>query len=258
MDIPDKAFSRVGADDANREAVALLSRSLRAGGGGGSLGQLKSLSARELLVVSGTYDRVEVFLDMLGLEYETVDARKLDRVSLSGRRVVFVNCSNEPVPPKGNEHLRKWVEGGGYLLGSDWAIENVMRKAFGEFILPLERRGRNVITPDETVSIHSCADGAGHFLLDGTTLARGDARWWLEESSFPFRIMDPKRVTSLIESADLEREYGNPSVAATFKCGSGRVLHMLGHFYQKEGNLKGAFSCQRLVANFLLAALRKK
>ena len=40
--------------------------------------------------------------------------------------------------------------------------------------------------------------------------------------------------------------------------GRGRVLHMLGHFYQQEGNLKGTFSAQRLIANFLLAAIRKR
>jgi hypothetical protein len=33
---------------------------------------------------------------------------------------------------------------------------------------------------------------------------------------------------------------------------------MLGHFYQKEGNIKGTFSAQRLTANFILAAVRHR
>ena len=43
-----------------------------------------------------------------------------------------------------------------------------------------------------------------------------------------------------------------------FGKGKGRVLHMLGHVYQMEGNLKGTFSAQRLMANFLIAAVRKQ
>ena len=35
-------------------------------------------------------------------------------------------------------------------------------------------------------------------------------------------------------------------------------LQQLGHFFQKEGNLRGAFSTQRLIANFLMAAVRKR
>ena len=65
-------------------------------------------------------------------------------------------------------------------------------------------------------------------------------------------------VEVLIESDDLKERYGVSSVAVTFRFGKGRVLHMLGHIYQMEGNLKGTFSTQRMMANFLLAALRKQ
>jgi hypothetical protein len=256
VDVPDRAFERSKADDANREAVALLSRALSGRGGGGSLGLLRSLAPEELLVVEGAYDRVEDVLDLLGLRYETVAVRQLERLSFRGRKAIFVNCSNEVPSPKANEKLRSYVEGGGYLLGTDWAVENVMRRAFPEFIAPLERKGRNSITRDETISIHACKEARGHFLVEGTALDRRDARWWLEESSYPFRILDQKHVTRLIESEDLREKYGSSEVAATFRCGGGRVLHMLGHFYQKEGNLKGTFSAQRLVANFLLSAVR--
>ena len=95
-----------------------------------------------------------------------------------------------------------------------------------------------------------------HFLLSGTSLERADAKWWLEESSYPFRVLKGGTVEVLIESEDLNRKYGTKAVAVTFKFGKGRVLHMLGHFFQKEGNIKGAFSAQRLVANFLIAAVR--
>ena len=65
-------------------------------------------------------------------------------------------------------------------------------------------------------------------------------------------------VEVLIESEDLKKRYGSKHVAVTFRFGKGRVFHMLGHFFQKEGNLRGAFSAQRLIANFLIAAVRRK
>ncbi|MHC4820415.1 MAG: hypothetical protein ACYTDX_01685, partial [Planctomycetota bacterium] len=34
--------------------------------------------------------------------------------------------------------------------------------------------------------------------------------------------------------------------------GKGKVLHLLGHAWQKQGNLKGTYGMQRIVLNFLL------
>ena len=65
-------------------------------------------------------------------------------------------------------------------------------------------------------------------------------------------------VDVLLESDDLMQRDGASPVAVTFRFGEGRVLHLLGHFYQKEGNLRGTFSTQRLIANFLIAAVRRK
>jgi hypothetical protein len=45
-------------------------------------------------------------------------------------------------------------------------------------------------------------------------------------------------------------------VAVTFKHGKGRVVHALGHMYQKEGNLRGAYAMQRLLLNFLYQAIK--
>jgi hypothetical protein len=255
--IPEADFGQDGARTANEEATELVRRSLEAGGGS-SLGLLKKLSSREVLVVTGHYDKVETVLDLLNLDFEIVDVRRFERLSLSGRKVLFVNCSNEAPSRGAVEKIRKFVKGGGYLIGSDWAVENVHKYAFEGYIEPLTRRGRNVITPNEVIRIRAAPGQERHFLLTGTEIMKGTAKWWLEESSYPFRVLKPGVVQTLIESEDLQREYGARAVAVTFRYGQGRVLHMLGHFFQKEGNLRGAFSAQRLVANFLIAAVRGK
>ena len=61
----------------------------------------------------------------------------------------------------------------------------------------------------------------------------------------------------LVHSDELERRNGKDAsaVAVTFPYGRGRVLHMLGHVFQQEGNLRGAVIVQRLVVNYVAAAL---
>src|SRR5205823_2815406 len=77
------------------------------------------------------------------------------------------------------------------------------------------------------------------------------SRWWLEDSSIPFVVENKTEVEVLAQSADLERKHGSKLVAVTFKYGQGRVVHALGHMFQKEGNLRGAYAMQRLLLNFL-------
>ncbi len=257
IQVPDLEFGRSGAAEANRHAMGLLRSSLESGRGG-SLGLLRRLRPSDILVVEGHYDKVETVLDLLGVAYDRTTVRRLPGTRLAGRKVLFVNCSNEAPGRREIRRIRSFVEAGGYLVGSDWALENVMKKAFPGTIRPLVRNGRNVITPNEVIRIHAAPRAAGHFLLEGTALAGRDAKWWLEESSFPMEVVGKKKVTVLIESEDLRRLHGSRVVAVTFRQGKGRVLQMLGHFFQKEGNLRGTFSTQRLIANFLLAAIRKR
>ena len=257
VSVPDHEFGQKGADGANRAAMDLLRRSLT-GSGPSSMGLLKRLRASDVLVVAGHYDRVETILEMMGIRFEVVSVRRLERTEFKGRKVIFVNCTNERPSRGTNSRLREYVKRGGYLLSTDWGIENVLKHAFEGYLRPLMDKGRNVITPNEVIAIRPARGNERHFLLNGTTLGRGTAKWWLEESSYPFRVLKKGSVDVLLESDDLMQRYGASPVAVTFRFGEGRVLHLLGHFYQKEGNLRGTFSTQRLIANFLIAAVRRK
>jgi hypothetical protein len=228
------------------------------GGRGGMSGLLRRLSKDDLLVARGHYDKCEETLHLLTLPHDSVPMSRLDRSDLNGRKVLVVNCSNETLAKKTLERIRKFVHDGGYLLTTDWAVANVLEPAFPEYLRPLRRNGRKVITPDEVIHIRGARGKQRHPIMKGTPIADGTAKWWLEESSFPFEILKKNAVEVLIESDDLKERYGVSSVAVTFRHGKGRVLHMLGHIYQMEGNLKGTFSTQRMMANFLIAAIRKQ
>jgi len=250
--LPDNAFGKDGADGMNRKASSYL-RSR-----GGLSGLLKRLSKHDLLVARGHYDKCEETLHLLTVPHDSVPMVRLDRTDFKGRKVLIVNCSNETLAKKTLERIRKFVNDGGYLLTTDWAVANVLEPAFPEYIRPLRRNGRKVITKDEVINIRGARGKKRHFIMKGMPIADGTAKWWLEESSFPFEILKKQAVEVLIESADLKDRYGVSSVAVTFRHGKGRVLHMLGHIYQMEGNLKGTFSTQRMMANFLIGAVRKQ
>jgi hypothetical protein len=237
--------------------VDLLRRSL-SGRGSNSMGLLRKLKASEILVVDGQYDHGEVLLEMLDIKYQHAGVRRLDRTPFRGRKIVFFNCTNLSPTPAALKKIQKFVREGGYLICSDWAVSTVLARAFPGYVEPVMKAGRKVLTPDEVIRISPSRSAVGHFLMNGMALKKNEAKWWLEESSYPFRVLRPDSVDVLIESDDLDRKYGTRPVAVTFKFGKGRVLHMLGHFFQKEGNLKGTFSAQRLVANFLIAAIKGK
>ena len=146
------------------------------------------------------------------------------------------------------------MEDGGYLFTSDWAIQ-LVEKAFPDTIRPLRDGPRMVMTPDETILCTVTRERTP--LLQGLPSDEETCRWWLEDSSIPFVIDKKADVTVLAESADLERRHGSKLVAVTFKHGKGRVVHVLGHMYQKEGNLRGAYAMQRLLLNFLYQAIRR-
>jgi FHA domain len=254
--VPDVEFGKDGATGANEKAVGLLRRSL-SGRGASSMALLRELKAREVLVVKGQFDHVEVLLDMIDIKYDLVEVKRLERTSLAGRKVVFVNCTHLAPSLTAIRNLKEFVKAGGYLISSDWSIVNVIERAFPGYIAALVKPGNmKVLTPDEVIRISEVPGSGHHFLLNGTSIGRNRAKWWLEESSYPFSVLRPKDVDVLIDSDDLDRKYGVRPVAVTFRFGRGRVMHMLGHFFQQEGNLQGTFSAQRLIANFLIAAIK--
>ena len=88
-------------------------------------------------------------------------------------------------------------------------------------------------------------------LLEGVFSARTKTRWWLEEAS-KFVGTKGNRVRVLVDSEDMRKRYGSRAVVVEFKPSrNGRVLHLMGHFYQKDGNHAGVVAMHRLIFNFL-------
>lgn len=210
---------------------------------------------KNVKVVKGDYDQAELVMDALGLHHGWITAPEMAREGIGPEvRVVFFNCTGRPPGKDALVGLARWVEGGGWLFTSDWGVDLVIDKGLPGFIHPMHDGARMVMTPDETITF-TIAPGK-HQLLAGLPPEAETSRWWLEDSSIPFTIENPGAVEVLVQSADLERKHGSKYVAVTFPYGKGRVVHVLGHMYQKEGNLRGAYAMQRLLINFLYQAIR--
>jgi len=246
-----------GKDEAG-QANTLAARALRSSPFTRQL--LKGLRLRSshvnIRVLGGEYDQCENVLERLGLEHDTLLPGELD-LAAPGKeiRAIFYNCTSKPLSDTALDHIEGFVRDGGYLFTTDWGLENVLEQRFSQYVRALRDRGRVIMTADETISFKAAVQ---HPLLRGLPDTSRTSRWWLEDSSLLVDIVNPRAVDVLLESEELEMRHGSNVVAVTFQHGRGRVVHVLGHFFQKEGNLRGTVAMQRILLNFLYQALRKR
>jgi len=151
----------------------------------------------------------------------------------------------------GLHRLGGFVQKGGWVLSTDWAILAIEVACPGAF------RTTGQKTFEEVVEVRPTAAGLRHPLLEGCFPEQPQkARWWIETEAYLFRIVSPKGKT-LVESNQLGARYGgNRNVVAMVEEGKGLLVHTLSHGYQQKGVAKDLSSMHRLVANLLI--LRSK
>jgi hypothetical protein len=193
---------------------------------------LKRVAASDIVVVSGTYDQVELVLGALELPFTTVDPGQVEHLRLRPNQLLVVNCPGN-VSLGAVPVIRRFVEAGGTLFTTDWALKHVIEPCFPGTIEYNQRS-----TGDDVVRIEVL--DRDHRFLQGVLEDGDDPLWWLEGSSYPIRVLDPERVQVLITSNELEQKYGEAPVAVTFGHGEGEVLHMISHYYLQRAELRTA------------------
>ena len=193
---------------------------------------LDEVEASDVVVVAGIYDHVESVLGALEVPHELVQPHELDRLALRPEQLLIVNCPGQ-VSPTAIGHIRSFVEGGGSLFTTDWALKHVIEPAFPG-VLAFSRRP----TPDDVVRIE--VKDHDNLYLQGVLDGQDDPQWWLEGSSYPISVVDAERVQVLIASRELEEKYGEAPVAVWFRWGEGDVFHMISHYYLQRTELRTA------------------
>lgn len=223
--------------------------------GAGPLGKaLKGLRTDDILVVRGSFDHMQHTLEELGLPFTMKSPYDLPGYALTRHKVVFWNCGENLLRPHEQERVlksvREFVQGGGYLFTTDWALTNLVMPAFPGY---LRTRGRLSPLPELVVDIVPTPAAGSHRLLDGVFTAGERPRWWLEQASFDIEVVRKESVEVLVEAPALadDPHRRSTAVAVTFHVGRGRVLHLLGHYYQQKGNVSGAVGVQRMPLNFV-------
>jgi hypothetical protein len=193
---------------------------------------LDEVEKSDVVVVAGTYDHVESVLQALHVPHTLIDVGAVDRLRLRPEQLLIVNCPGQ-VSPRGVTRIRRFVEEGGSLFTTDWALKHVVEPAFPG-VLAFQKSP----TADDVVRIE--VNDHDNIYLQGVLDGQDDPQWWLEGSSYPITILDAERVQVLITSRELGEKYGETPVAVWFRWGEGDVFHMISHYYLQRTELRTA------------------
>lgn len=189
---------------------------------------LKTVDDDDVVVLYGTMDQVQDVLETANIPFRLIHS--LDEIDLSPQQLLIINCPGD-ISDVGIEKVRAFVHGGGNLVTTDWALHNVVERAF-----PGNVEWNKESTGDEVVGVRII--DSSHPFVAGIVSNKGEPQWWLEGGSYPIRILDRDEVSVLIDSPELGERYGEPAVAVLFHYGRGEVFHMLSHYYLQRTELK--------------------
>ena len=153
-------------------------------------------------------------------------------MNLTPDNILFINCPGT-VTKKGLRKIVSFVESGGFLFTTDWALKHVIEPGFPGYLRYNDRP-----TTDEVVRVEIIADDDP--FLQSLIGPNDDPQWWLEGSSYPIRILNTDTVRVLIRSRELGEKYGEEPVAVVFPFGKGEVFHMISHYYLQRAELRTA------------------
>lgn len=191
---------------------------------------LQNVESADIVVVRGEYDRVEDVLQTLSIKHTVVDPSQVSQLKLNAKQLLIVDCPGN-LDDAGIERVRKFVNAGGYLYTTDWALLEVIQKAFPGYV---EFNGQ--ATGNDVVAVQ--VKQSDNNLLKHLTLSKEDPKWWLEASSYPIRILNKDKVDVLITSREMKTKYGDAPIAIHFRYGDGQVLHIASHFYLQQNQTR--------------------
>lgn len=225
-------------------------------------GVLEKMSKEQIVEIKGEWDDAAHALRTFGLPHTRVSVKKFAELNLAATKIVVVNCEGH-LPPEAITRLRTFVGMGGSLLTTDWALQNVVEKAFPHTI----RWFKGYYT-DSTRShiVDAVVVGEDPELLKGVPPI---GHWQLVKKSQIVRIVKAENVSVLARTRMMSEDpAGLGILAVTFTYGAGRVLHLVGHF---DNNSELAFNTaipdpapglglslrQAIAANFVAEALKQ-
>jgi hypothetical protein len=185
--------------------------------------EMGEVAENEVIVARGAYDFIERVFSKMEMPHKVVDPSAFEAFGPSPEQIVFLNCPGK-VDKEGVRNLRNFVEKGGFLFTTDWALKHVIEPGF-----PGTLRYNGRATGDEVVRVE--IDAKEDPFLKSLIGEGDDPQWWIEGSSYPIEILDKNNVEVLVRSKEVKEKYGESPVFTSFNHGKGKVYHMISHFY---------------------------
>jgi len=212
-----------------------------------------------VVCVKGQWDDSSKTLDKFQIPHVKIGGGKVANYPLAGTKVVIVDCAGD-LNREACQVLRDFVINGGYLLSTDWALDNFTGPTFKDYIQwnkGMNRRDMVDATVHDTDPV----------LFHNTVT---NAYWKLDQESHLIHIVNRDRVRVLARSSQLVIDDPDRAgiLAVVFPFGRGYVMHMTGHFDNNAKIAIGNFLPdpapvikislrQALAANFVVAGLEK-
>lgn len=214
------------AGQASERAAAQVLEETLANQNPTDLALLRSVRGKDIVVVRGSMDHIEQVLSAARIRHTVIDPNAVARADLNADQVLMVNCPGT-MPMAGVRRIAKFVRAGGLLYTTDWALVNVIEKAF-----PRTIKHNGGSTGDHVTPVHVKHEHDD--LMSNMLLRKGtEPQWWLEGGSYPIQVLDPKRVKVLAASRQMGQKYGAAPVVVRFRWDDGEVIHVVSHFYRQ-------------------------
>jgi HEAT repeat protein len=193
---------------------------------------IEILNKAQIVCVLGKWDHAETVLEHLSIRSTVIRPQEIMTIGLNPKQLVLINCEGSVGKKEALDVLQWFVHVGGYLMTTDWALQNCVVRAFPGFI----DREQSAKTGNDVVEIE--AADPDHPLLRGVFDKSTRLMWWLEVIAYPMKVIDLFRTDILVDSLQmLERRYGSSTLAAAFDYGHGKVEHCVSHFFLQEEGL---------------------
>lgn len=192
---------------------------------------LKKVKESAIIIVAGSYDKIELVLDLIKVPYVLMQPYELDKIELNPDQMLIINCPGSDISSNYLRKIKTYVADGGFLFTTDWALLHVLEKIFPEYV-----KYNQITTRDDCVRVEIVSKD--NKFLEGLFEGDSDPIWWLESSSYPITIIDKKKVKVLVKSKEMETKYGEAPIVILFDYENGIVLHMTSHYYLQRSELR--------------------
>ncbi len=192
---------------------------------------LEHLSQTQVVVVRGCYDQGGQVFDLCQIPATRIQAEQVAAARFNPDQILFVNCPGD-IDARGLAKIESFVAQGGMLVTTDWALTNVIERVFPGTIA-YNRRA----TGDDVVRV--AFEEVEDPFLEGLLDENDDPLWWLEGSSYPIKVLDP-RVRVLVSSREMAEKYGEAPIVVAFEVGEGIVYPLTSHFYLQRTETRTA------------------